>query len=469
MALLETRELNPLLMLLSNEEASMETCVHEFHRTFSGNDHFKVGCAMCLLLYDNLLTRVQRVVAFSVLFDMYRNDGAAGNPFLPFLVTSVEGGTDICEKRYLVHLLCSAPMNRESARKSAKEIIQQYSQPMAESLEVPDMSPLRQMLSERMPTVPGIKGIGVRPVIREPLEAEGGEDVGEWVPRGDKDAQARERLRDAFPPVPLTLEQMALSGEGGSLTMSSFTPEFVRPCPPMLPVEDSELIWLNPDYAPGFLWDTSMCQDSTKSAEVRDLMSKALKGPLLPVQQQQVLVELQADARQVYHCGLTPQRLPDLVENNPMIAIECLLRLMSSSQITEYLSALVNMDMSLHSMEVVNRLTTSVDLPTEFIHLYISNCISSCENLTDKYMQNRLVRLVCVFLQSLIRNKIINVQDLFIEVQAFCIEFSRIREVPNTAQRSSRLIPPQYPCHCTPSSCMLSHVLTPCQSPRCLL
>lgn len=285
-----------------------------------------------------------------------------------------------------------------------------------------------------IPTLPGNEGDIIHRILEDYDKLDGGQrsdlDHIRSFPWSDEDI----RLEAA-----IISELLSTTMDG---TMNAV---FARITPSIIDADDTEIYWINKDMGASLLWDSNIYiekEDSSSLGHIRDFMNAALAGPLIPQQQQFLINNFRTDPRFIHQCSLTPQRLPELVENNPLVAIEFLLKLMGTPESKEYLSALVNMDMSLHSMEVVNRLTTGTypnipgqasgpsvcPLPTEFIHLYISNCISSCENIKDKYMQNRLVRLVCVFLQSLIRNKIINIQDLLVEVQAFCVEFARIRE-----------------------------------------
>jgi len=407
--MLGQKEIASLLHLLSEEDKAFEQCMANFHRLFPRTEQFRVCSSICLLLRDDMLTPSQRRVAFYVLFDVYKDGGMAFtciNPFLPLFLDTLRSRTyaDLCERSFLISLLFTPP--RDLQKRSSKELASSFDP--KHGAQMPDLDKLERLVEEQLASVSGFRRTGVSPVMPNPQPE---------PPSQSEESQGGEKH---------VQEYMAKEED---FNLMGFGPRFNRRAPPLLAPSPTEVHWINLESeAPAVLWDCSMCADTSRTSEVRELMARAFRSPLIPAEQQQVLNELESDPKFVYHCGLTPKRLPDLVENNPLVAIEVLLKLMPSNQITEYFSVLVNMEMSLHSMEVVNRLTTAIDLPTEFVHLYISNCIQSCENIRDKYMQNRLVRLVCVFLQSLIRNKIINVQDLFIEVQAFCIEFSRIRE-----------------------------------------
>ncbi|GMN27070.1 hypothetical protein TIFTF001_001527 [Ficus carica] len=451
--LLRASDQRPLLDILSDFDSSFPPLsLSRFIASFS---------LSTLLLDDKkMLSSSQRLVAFAILHHPYKSksysssssSSSSANPFLSLFISGASNEeAEKYERAFLLQLLTSdsSPSANEFLKQSASDYIQTFDP----SLHVfPPRQHLEQRFSEHFHVESfnsPFKDATLTNAIPDPD-----------VPRGcDPNSSEFDLQRGAKPKLGSGDRDDTLIGLLSTLSMEGFGPQWTRPIPPRLPVQDAELAWLNPVDNHELLWDYGMCVDTSRGTAVRDLIVKALKGPLAPAQQElvrglvvmlimielhhpysysrgvpvymivvQVLLELANDPKLVYHCGLTPRKLPELVEINPLIAVEVLTKLINSPEIADYFTVLVNMDMSLHSMEVVNRLTTAVELPSEFIRMYITNCISSCENTKDKYMQNRLVRLVCVFLQSLIRNNIINVKDLFIEVQAFCIEFSRIRE-----------------------------------------
>ncbi|KAK9074511.1 hypothetical protein SSX86_007109 [Deinandra increscens subsp. villosa] len=395
-------------LLKDGEKRPVEEIITDFSSKIPRSLHLGICSALVILLEDTpkFLKPAERLVAFALLHHVYSSPQSSTNPYLSLLVNAASNEkAESFEKSFILHLLGGA---KEVLKLSAADYINRFD-PSSQSFPSLDQLQKQQFLDKNRTDLSKcfFKDSAIINVIPDP-EFDFQPGVKPRVGSGDREETVTGLLQSAG--------------------FEGLYPHWTRPCPPRLPVLEGELVWVNPDNTHEPLWDLGMCADTSRGAAVRDLIVKALKGPLAPAQQEKVLLELTSDPKLVYHCGLTPKKLPELVENNPLIAVEVLIKLMNSPEISEYFTVLVNMDMSLHSMEVVNRLTTAVELPTEFVHMYITNCISSCENIKDKYMQNRLVRLVCVFLQSLIRNKIINVQDLFIEVQAFCIEFSRIRE-----------------------------------------
>ena len=200
--------------------------------------------------------------------------------------------------------------------------------------------------------------------------------------------------------------------------------------------------------------------------ELRGEMKSAIESPLMPNRQQRVLELLRDRPALAHRCGVFPDVTPKLAENNPPVAAELLLCLARdhpapSHNLPAHFDALVAMPTSLHSMEVVNRLVSEASelLPDDFVRAYVAECISACQDGAGSTgagtspgdtaggalssglslsgtpspgtgsTGSRMVRLVCMFLQLLVRRgRIRGGTDVAAEVSKFCVERMRTKE-----------------------------------------
>jgi len=435
-----------LARMLSDEfggENTLDNIATTFHHNISVADYLHVGHSIDFMLRNNdlLPSKDQKTTALYLVYEMFKSEPLYLNPFAHIFVEALESSSPISIRIFVSHLanvhsemgMNASSVLHEMLRKTPKILVHEFESLSTQS--ILDTKVFLTAMAFELETVHVVEKASVSAIIPNPQNHS--------MPSAlNSVAEVARTLEAAFPHLDCKINP------------ASFM--FRIPPPPLLSTDQggTELIWMNPlDSEHKFLFDDTIGSDNQSnrssdnnndsnsgftdtagvSPHLKNLLESAFKSAL-PNEQ---LTEISNELRNVKNTSglrFCLDHLAALTENNPIAAVDLLLKVLVSSgvgseyQMLEFLKALVNIPMSVHSMEVVNRLTNEVELPNEFIHMYISNCIQTCEAIQDKFHQNRLVRLLCVFLQSLIRNKVVNVSDLMVEMQAFCIEFSGIRE-----------------------------------------
>lgn len=378
-----------------------------------GLDKFKACCGLVYALLDDFLDARQRLFAIYALLELHRDKAPSIHPFWEFLLNLGTNLKTNPAEVELIHLFIVQNRGVELLRSSINDFLSiVYSTP--QSILQTHQGELLQLIARVRVNDKGI-GIsaksGLHRVVLEP------------------DKSCNPVARDAQ------------SGVFGSfiteLGLTGFEPPLIRPTPPVVPQLDDELQWLQiSDSDPPLMWDCGNDEEIAKLAlEVTQFLHRAIESRLLPHEQQRVLQDLQSEPQLVLQGILDPFDLPSLVENAPSIATEILRQVIPSPLGDVFLKTLASLEMSLHSMQVVNDLAMAIPLPSEFIQEYISNCIGSCNAIEDQFFQHRQVRVLCVFIQSLTKSGAVDIADLIHEIQTFCVEHAKIKEASELFKR----------------------------------
>ncbi|KAA8912472.1 hypothetical protein FN846DRAFT_933257 [Sphaerosporella brunnea] len=134
---------------------------------------------------------------------------------------------------------------------------------------------------------------------------------------------------------------------------------------------------------------------------------------------------------------LSSEPLTQLFDHNPILSrglVTLILSSGSKAQRRELLPALEFLPISITFLETLNDLSVksrllNKDEVMRLVHVVLSNGIRKAEGMKeDRQMQSRLVRLLCLFLQSIIRYEAVTVDDVFYLIQELGIKFAFLKE-----------------------------------------
>eukprot|EP01006_Ploeotia_vitrea_P038103 TRINITY_DN66208_c8_g2_i1.p1 TRINITY_DN66208_c8_g2~~TRINITY_DN66208_c8_g2_i1.p1 ORF type:complete len:513 (-),score=49.09 TRINITY_DN66208_c8_g2_i1:82-1620(-) len=283
---------------------------------------------------------------------------------------------------------------------------------------------------ERKNSIGGFLAKGISPIISEPDDSNTQRKLTADVdgPSSSSTESKQQQLKGKYCTLGLRPNNTPLRHE----------PIYDRPQPPSLPTLPHEMMFLASE---GYFSDLVMDSHLTSSAafEVGELMQKAYQGKLNPDKCQQVVNTLKQHPSLLFKCGMSPERLQTLVENNSAVAEHFLVNILQTKYAKDFLDGFVSggptNNVHFRSAELVTRLANQGSLPKDFLLSYINHYVHVTNSTTSQAAQQRSVKILSLFVAHLIRAKVITDTDIYetspelgAELHKFCLAFPKVKE-----------------------------------------
>ena len=182
-----------------------------------------------------------------------------------------------------------------------------------------------------------------------------------------------------------------------------------------------KLEWKRPTIFHEPLFDFSICQDQ----QSLDIIYKSAEEPLRSTHINEIS-EIIAKEPYIIKDLLNTEFIDQLLELNPQIVI-ILLKLSPISH-SLIIGGLHKHCIDLPVMEVIKELSTDKITTSDELYLIIEHMASKCETLSDKDVQDRSIRMVCLFVKSLLERNVVRFNIVAIILESFCLKFSRLKD-----------------------------------------
>lgn len=162
------------------------------------------------------------------------------------------------------------------------------------------------------------------------------------------------------------------------------------------------------------------------------LLQEALCQPLVPAEQQQLLLTLLAAGAaspllQALWCT-SRDAFAGLVQHNPLVAAETVATAVRLGQLhaaERFLAAVAEAPLGPQSMECMSVVAATGLAPDDALRAFAARCIGAADACAEPGRQGRLVKLLCAFVGLLLRHAPSAVLGMQEELAAFCIQHSR--------------------------------------------